>query len=832
MSDYSENPATDMEIDVGSLAAALWRKKGWIMLWAAVGLAAAGVFLVLVKPVYRSDARLLIERRETVFTRPNEEQSASAGTDFDALSVASQVEVLQSQSILKPVADKLKLGELPEFDPLLEKSGDANPLSTLLGLVGLSSKSGTDTREGRILGNLADKLSVYSVGGSRVVSVEATSENPILSAEIANAIVEEYILIQRNDDRDTAKDASQFLQGEIEELRAKVAQAEQEVEDFRVSADLIGADDESTLTKQQLSETLTLLSEISAQRSQAEAKADQIRRLIRSGAALDSSSDVQGSPLIQRLREQQVTLKTRIVDLQTALLPNHPQVQAARSQLTDLEAEIARQALLIARALEGDAEIATIRQKELEQEVARLKAATARANEQEIRLRALEREARAQRELLETYLMRFREATARENTEFLPVNARIISRANVPVKVHFPKNGPTLAIAGFAGTFLASLFILVSELTAGHGVQRRKTQTVSSPAKTEPDIPVSASDAAPSSDVAPISSLPRWATSGRHRPKEPTIDPVSSVRSPIPAHLAAMVQEDGAGRPQGAGDDKFQAVNMDASEIRGREDVLPDEELHLTCDDDAMPLEVTGGAQAAFGLEAGEDIPLSQLSQATIAASEAKRPGDTAESGGAGDSAMETDLYTIDDAIAAIERYQLGQIAVLPVFQDFGCADFALELARSLSDSGRSVVFIDTTNVDSGEQIPLAGISDVVAGDAELDEAVFADPLSSIDLVASGTLHLDPLDWAEGRTQEVLDALSSNYSIAVLHEGEGIEVPYLDELIERFDMLLFAVGMPLSRRQVASVLREKIGEVPAHSMFVCFDGEDGVESAA
>lgn len=868
MSRYTENSSPDTEIDVGSLVMLLWRRKGWVVLWTLVGLALAAAFLVVVTPVFQTDARLLIERRETVFTRPNDEQNAPLNQDFDALTVASQVEVLQSRSILSTVAENLKLAEKPEFNTLL--NGGGNPISSILSLVGIGSDNVNDTLERRVLAKLADKLSVYSVGDSRVVSVEVTSQDPVLAADIANAISEEYILTQRTDGGTRARDASQFLEREIDSLRAKVSSAEQEVEDFRSSADLIGVDDESTLTKQQLSETLTLLSDVSAQRAEAEAKSDQIRRLIRSGAALDISSDVQGSPLIQRLREQQVTLRARIVDLQTSLLPSHPQVQAARSQLSDLESEIASQALLIARALEGDAEIAKTRQQELEQEVARLKIATGRANEQEIKLRALERDARSQRELLETYLNRFRESTARQNSELLPVNARVISKASVPVKTHFPKTIPTLAVAGFSGGFLASLFILMAELLSGRAMQSRDTRPYRDDERIDPEInrddidgfsydKRSANNRAAHSaldNVPLVAPLSERATRRHDSSLEGNVydssiedEILTSVRSGQPETAEPSMTPEEAQQiiEQPASVDAFSSPESEVEVLKARlaslekmvsggsamahEPVEPIESVEPDAPDapdarasDKLAQRMVENKEyvSASTLKAARPLVEKQIEDVTasndINIKTVNRPHDT-------------DLYNFKDALSAIDRYQLEQVVVLPVFQDFSCADMALELARSIGEAGKNVIFIDTTIVEADDEVPLAGISDVMAGQVPLNEAIFDDPMSSVDLMTSGTLHLTPEDWDEGRAQNVLNVVSQNYDVIVLHAGEGTGVSYLDDLVDRSDMLLFAVGLPLSRRQVADILSQKIGEVPAHSMFVYFDNKDVVSAA-
>ncbi len=796
----STRTQTETEIDLTTLLAALWRKKGWVIFWAIVGLLLAACFLYLVDPVYRTDARILIEQRETVFTRPNDVQNQPLGQNFDTLTVASQVEVLQSRSILQPVAEKLNLAEKAEFNPLSGQN-NSNLFSTFFALLGLKSGTSDETRTGRILANLSDKLAVYAVGDSRVVSVEVTTKDPVLSADIANAIADEYLLRQRQEGRDTAQGATQFLQSEIDGLRNKVAKAEQEVEAFRSGADLIAADDESTLTKQQLSETLTLLSDVSAQRAEAEAKADQIRRLINSGAALDSSSDVQGSPLIQRLREQQVALRARIVDLQTSLLPNHPQVQAARSQLSDLEEEISRHALLIARALEGDAEVAKVRQQELEQEIARLKTATAKANEQEIKLRALEREARAQRELLETYLARYREASARGNTELLPVNARIISNANAPIKKHFPKTVPTLAVSGFVGAFLASLFILVGELMSGRALHKRPVEAsqtdflgVKPAAKQdnqqEPPLLNKKEDNLKKNELGTEIDTPSLQEEINEEPEAP-----SAKENLAPPHLVSVI---GAGAMK----EKISQVapeNQQVNEAQGTKKSGVKTPLWIGKKRKEKP-----EASTMPGVEKTIKEKMEQV-----------------------ENTQPKDLYSLEDALSAITQYELENVAIFPVLRDFPCADMALGMARKLANSGKASLFIDVRE-DDLDDMPLVGLADVISGDADLENVLFADPLSSLDLVSSGSVALEVSDWQNGTVEVILDELAGLYDINIVHIAEGVSVPFMNDLIDRSDILVFAIGVPMARRQVAKLLRDKIGMIPAHSMFVYFDPDENI----
>jgi Mrp family chromosome partitioning ATPase len=81
-----------------------------------------------------------------------------------------------------------------------------------------------------------------------------------------------------------------------------------------------------------------------------------------------------------------------------------------------------------------------------------------------VKLRALEREAKAERDLLESYLAKYREATARENIDAAPTDGRIISRAIVSNTPAYPKKLPIVLIATLATLMLTGGYIATGEL--------------------------------------------------------------------------------------------------------------------------------------------------------------------------------------------------------------------------------------------------------------------------------------------------------------------------------------------------------------------------------
>jgi Mrp family chromosome partitioning ATPase len=175
--------------------------------------------------------------------------------------------------------------------------------------------------------------------------------------------------------------------------------------------------------------------------------------------------------LIQRLRDRQVQLKSDIADLSTTLLEGHPRIRALRSQLSDLDRQIRVEAEKVLAAMITEAQTAQAREAQLVSDVNKLKAQAARAGEQEVQLNALEREANAQRQLLESYMTRYREASSRQDRNYLPVDARVFSRATVPSEPYFPKTVPIVGAAFVGSLLLMAVITLLSELFSGRAMR-------------------------------------------------------------------------------------------------------------------------------------------------------------------------------------------------------------------------------------------------------------------------------------------------------------------------------------------------------------------------
>lgn len=466
----------DGQLDLKALGQSLWRKKWRVIVPSVIvaGLAIVGVNLIT--PQYKSEARLLVEGRENAFLRPDAERQTQANVDprtlVDLEALMGHALILQSREVALQVIKELNLADNPEFDPARK---GVSAVSVFLSLLGVGRDALRQTPEERVLTAFNKRLTVLPIDKSRVILVEFQSADPQLSADVVNAVIDAYFRVQRQTKQEQNRNASRWLAAEIDKLRPLVADAEQKVESFRAKANLFVGTNNTNLANQQLTDLTGQLAQARAQKADLEARSRAIRELLKTGKPVESS-DITGSELMRRLIEQRVTLRAQLAEQSSTLLDMHPRIRELRAQIASLDAQIRVELDKLVRSIENDSWIAGGRIETTIAAIDQIKRQIGGLSTEDVQLRSLEREAKAQRDLLESYLAKYREATARESLDTAPSDVRVISRAspsNVPA---FPKKIPIVVIATLATAFVSATLIVTGELLgtdnrapAGHG---------------------------------------------------------------------------------------------------------------------------------------------------------------------------------------------------------------------------------------------------------------------------------------------------------------------------------------------------------------------------
>ncbi len=469
----------DRTFDFGDFLRIFWRRRSlFIGIVALVMVLAAGV-LATVTPLYTAQTDVMIENREQKVVTNLQAVLGDVTPDKEGL--LSEIEVIRSRTIAEKVIRQLGLYDDPEFNAAVRPKGVVSELitsardvlvqylppemfATFLGgdEPALTNEERRTREEDKVVDKFLDRLGVSVKGQSRVIVIQFTAEQPEKAAKVADAVADAYIVEQLEAKFQATQRANEWLAGKLQDLRKQAAASDSAVEEYRRRAGLLQSKD-GTLISQQVSNLNAQLIIARSDRAAAEARLDQVRQLIRTAGGAGSAADVLGSPTIQDLSRQEAEVKRKIAELSEELGDRHPRLISARAELKDLQAKIQSEVGKVVQKLDSEAGVARAREASLAGSTQQMEARLGQANASEVQLRALEREAEANKALLQQFLSRSEQITAQADLVGQQTNARILSRAVTPEHPSEPKKLQILALVFVAASALAAALVLLVE---------------------------------------------------------------------------------------------------------------------------------------------------------------------------------------------------------------------------------------------------------------------------------------------------------------------------------------------------------------------------------
>lgn len=417
-------------LDIRSAVAAVWSRRLVIGGLCLVGAAAGAVIAPRIPQKFTAVAALYFDPRQ-IGLADSGSQNAAPSPEMISTLIDSQVQLLTSGNVLRRVADAMKLDQDPEF-------------------------TGGRTDGAAIIGTLQKALLITRENNTYVVSLAATTRDPEKSAKLANQVVTSFMQEESSASSGLYETTSSALDGRLDDLRQKVQEAEQAVETFRADNDM-AATEGNLISDQRLSSLNTLLVTAQEKTIQAKARADAAANLrvedVVAGSQTDGATGT--SPLVS-LRQQYAAQAAIVGSLQSQMGARHPRLQAARSSLGSIGAEIKDELQRVATSARTEYEQAKKAEDDIAKELAVQKALQATTSDKQVQLNELQRKATAARELYESVLKRSGETSEEQNLS--QSNIRVVSPAEVPVKADGPSK-KVIMVAGMIGGLLAGFAV-------------------------------------------------------------------------------------------------------------------------------------------------------------------------------------------------------------------------------------------------------------------------------------------------------------------------------------------------------------------------------------
>lgn len=431
------------------------RSKSLIVATTILGtLLGAGYAMTLPK-LYASTVEVLVDPRDLKIV-DKEISSSQLPVDASLAIAESQLRVIQSSSVLTKVIDRTGLAKDPEFNGDLS---DRGILASVRDLFSTDSTPDATTRETLLLRNLYDHLEVERSTKNFIFNITVKSRDPEKAAVIANTVSDVFREEQGNIQSDTARQATESLTARLNDLRTGVEEAENAVQKYKADNDLVDvqgrliSDDEISRTNDELTTARNQTIRLNAQA--ASIRSASVEGVLGGGNTLPEEFR---SGVIVALRSQYGALKQQADGLATKLGPRHPQLIQAQSQVDGIRNEIRNELNRIASSVQVELKRSVQQEQDLAARLAQLKARTASTNEDMVKLRELEREVTAKREVYEAFLLRAKETGELEGMN--TTNIRVISPAR-PALESTGGSRKLVAIAGLLGGLFTGLGIAV-----------------------------------------------------------------------------------------------------------------------------------------------------------------------------------------------------------------------------------------------------------------------------------------------------------------------------------------------------------------------------------
>ena len=353
-------------------------------------------------------------------------------TETHITQVENQVRVLLSNNVARRVVERLHLDRDPDFTG----SGFSifDPRATVRALFGARSAAEHDPAL-EALNALKKRIRSKRVDRTYVVDASVWADSPHRSVEIANALLDSFMEEQSAGRAEAARRVSTSLNARLAELRERVQQAEQRVEDYKKAHNLLSSSG-TLVNERQLTEINSQLVLARTRTAEARARYEKIMEAQRGRADPGAIGEAVGSATITALRTQLGEIARREGEINATLGARHPAVIEIASQASRIRRMIEEEVTRIAEAARNDMERAQANEASLAASLERLKTELEGTNDAGVRLRELDRDVGASRSVYEAYLVRTREVSEQERLD--TTNIRVIATPDLPETPQLP----------------------------------------------------------------------------------------------------------------------------------------------------------------------------------------------------------------------------------------------------------------------------------------------------------------------------------------------------------------------------------------------------------
>lgn len=424
----------------------LFRHRMTLLGFAVVGLLASIMISLVQTPIYR--VRTSLEIQGTNFQEMKGIDSNGNYVSQESY-VETQVKLLQSESLIEHVIDKMKLHK---EQPTTAWGIFASRVHRLFAF----SRTGRLSEREQMIRQVERNLTVQSSGSSRLLEVLYESPDPKQAADFANTLVSEFTELSQEAHWKSAQGTAEWLTNHLDEMKTQLEASEAQLQDYARITGLSFTSEKESLAEARLKEIQDELS-----KAQADRIANQAKYAEAVGKSADSLPEILEDPTMRDYRQKLTELQRQYAELSATLTPEHYKVQRVQAQIDELKAQIEKERGNVLGRIRNEYEAALRREKLLTEAHDAQQKVVADQSSKAIHYDTLKRDVDSNRRLYETMLQRVKEASLA--AAMRDSNVMVIDRARPPKLPYRPSLPMNSAIGLLGGMFLGFGFVLLRE---------------------------------------------------------------------------------------------------------------------------------------------------------------------------------------------------------------------------------------------------------------------------------------------------------------------------------------------------------------------------------
>jgi capsular exopolysaccharide synthesis family protein len=312
-----------------------------------------------------------------------------------------------------------------------------------------------DKRKVRLIDGFKKKLTVELTPKTRMLAVNYEDPDPQLAARVATSLVSNYIDYNFREKYDATRQASAWMEGQLDELKAKVESSQQALVEYEREHQIVNTGDKGSMQEQMLSDFGRDLTAAESDRLQKESLYREVQ------ANRDQLAALVHNDLLQKLEEKSADLQDQYTETVAQYGPQFPKAIRLKGEIDGIRSQIEAEQTRVLARIRKDYTATLTREKLAAAAVAAQKEVVGAQNQLLIQDNILQREFEGNQQLYQSLMQRLKNATVSAGLQ--STNIHLVDAALPPGDPVRPQKALNIALGFLAGVVLGVMVAFAQE---------------------------------------------------------------------------------------------------------------------------------------------------------------------------------------------------------------------------------------------------------------------------------------------------------------------------------------------------------------------------------